>query len=55
MERLTINKVTMMKITQTDKYMKLIEETWEPALRKEMEILENWLHCHEVLVGRTVW
>jgi hypothetical protein len=35
--------------------MKLVKDTWEPALRKEEEILENWLYCREVLVGRTVW
>ena len=27
----------MMKIKRNDKLMKLVEETWEPALRKEKE------------------
>jgi len=53
-KRLTINKVTAMKIKQTNKFTKLIEETWEPTLSKTMEIPANWMHCHEVLVGRTV-
>jgi len=30
-KRLTINKVTAMKIKQTNKFTKLIEETWEPT------------------------
>jgi hypothetical protein len=54
-ERLTIDKVSMMKIQRSDKFMKLVKDTWEPALRKEEEILENWLYCCEVLVGRTIW
>jgi len=53
-ERLTINKVTTTKIIQTNKFTKLIEETWEPTLSKMMEILANWMYCREVLVGRTV-
>ena len=42
-----------MKIVRTSKFMKLVEETWEPALRKEKETPTNWIHCSEVLVGRT--
>jgi len=53
-KRLTIDKVTAMKIKQTNKFTKLIEETWEPTLSKMMEIPANWMHCREVLVGRTV-
>jgi len=53
-ERLTIDKVTATKIIRTDKFTKLIEETWEPTLSKTMEIPANWMYCHEVLVGRTV-
>ena len=40
-ESLTINKVTAMKVTRTDKFMKLVEETWEPVLRKEGEIQQT--------------
>jgi len=53
-ERLTIDKVTATKIIRTDKFTKLIEETWEPTLSKTMEIPANWMYCREVLVGRTV-
>jgi len=52
-ERLTIDKVTTTKIIRTDKFMKLVEMTWEPALRKEGEIPANWMKDREVLVGRT--
>jgi len=58
-DRLTINKLTTTKIKRNkqthkvNKVMKLVERTWEPALRKEKEIPENWMHCCEVLVGRT--
>ena len=54
-ERLTIDKVTATKIRCSDKFTKLIEETWGPILRKERELPENWMYCREVLVGRTVW
>jgi hypothetical protein len=54
-KRLTIDKVSATKIQCSDKFMKLVKDTWEPALRKEEEIPENWLYCHEALVGRTVW
>jgi len=53
-ERLTIDKVTVTKIIRTDKFTKLIEETWEPTLSKMMEILANQMYYCEVLVGRTV-
>ena len=54
-ERLTIDKVTSTatKLIRTEKFMKLVEDTWEPALRKERETPANWLHYSEVLVGRT--
>jgi len=52
-KQLTINKVTTAKIVRTSKFTKLVEETWEPALRKEKETPANWIHCSEVLVGRT--
>ena len=54
-ERLTIDKVTATKIKRSDNYTKLIEDTWELALRKEKETPVNWMHCREVLVGRTIW
>ena len=53
-ERLTNDKVTATKIRRSDKFTKLIKETWEPALRKEGELPETWPYCREVLVGRTV-
>ena len=51
--RLTINKVTVTKIRRTHIFMKLVEETWELALRKTREIPANWIDGSEVLVGRT--
>jgi len=53
-ERLTIDKATMTKIKRTKEYTKQIEGTWEPVLKREMEIPVNWMYCCEVLVGRTV-
>jgi len=53
-ERLTIDKVTALKITRTNEFTKQVEDTWEPALRKEGEIPVQWMYCSEVLVGRTV-
>ena len=53
-KQLTINKVTAMKIKRNSTFMKLIEETWGPTLRKEKELQANWIHSSEVLVGRTV-
>ena len=52
-DRLTTDKVTAMKIIQTDKFTKLVERTWEPALRKAQDISANWITSGEVLVGRT--
>ena len=52
-ERLTIDKVTATKIIRTNQFKKLVEETWELALKKKMEIPANWMACSEVLVGRT--
>ena len=54
-ERLTNDKVTATKIRRSDKFTKMIKETWEPMLRKEGELPETWPYCREVLVGRTVW
>ena len=52
-ERLTINKVTVTKIVRSDKFTKLVENTWVPALRKEGEPPARWMYHGEVLVGRT--
>jgi len=53
-KRLTINKVTTMKIKQNEKFTRTVMETQEMALRKEREVLVNWIQISEVLVGRTV-
>ena len=52
-DRLTIDKVTATKIRRTHIFTKLVEETWELALRKTREIPANWIDGSEVLVGRT--
>jgi len=44
---------THLKVTRTNKFTNLVEETWELALRKEGEIPANWMNNREVLVGRT--
>ena len=36
-ERLTIDKVTATRIPRTNRFTKLVEDTWVPALRKEWE------------------
>ena len=41
------------KIKRTPQFTNLVEGTWEPALRKIMELPVNWMECCEVLVGRT--
>jgi hypothetical protein len=38
---------------RTYKLTKLVEATWEQALRKTTELPVNWMQCSEVLVGRT--
>jgi hypothetical protein len=52
-KRLTIDTVTATKIRRTSIFTNLVEETWELALKKTMEIPVNWMQCSEVLVGRT--
>ena len=52
-ERLTINKVTVMKIKRNDNFIRQIEETWGPMLSKEKDTPANWIYTSEVLVGRT--
>jgi len=52
-DRLTIDKTTMTKIVRTNRFKKLVEGTWGPALRKGQELPVNWMHDCEVLVGRT--
>ena len=52
-DRLTINKTTATKIVRTNRFKKLMDGTWGPALRKGQELPVNWMHDREVLVGRT--
>jgi len=52
-DRLTIDKTTTTKIVRTNRFKKLVEGTWELALRKGQELPVNWMHYCEVLVGRT--
>jgi len=46
--------VTATKIKQNEKFTRTVIETWEMTLKKEKEILVNWMQISEVLVGRTV-
>ena len=51
--RLTDDKITTATKIKRDKNLtNLIKATWEPLLRKQGEIPENWLEDSEVLVGR---
>ena len=52
-DRLTTDKVTATKIKRTYQFTNLVKGTWEPALRKIMELPVKWMECREVLVGRT--
>jgi len=52
-ERLTIDKVSAMKIRRNNGFTKLVVNTWEQALEKEGGLPINWMECSEVLVGRT--
>ena len=52
-DRLTIDKVTATKIIRTNRFTRLVEGTWELALRKGAETPANWIYRREVLVGRT--
>jgi len=52
-KRLTIDKVSAMKIQRNNRFTKLVVNTWEQALKKEGGLPINWMECSEVLVGRT--
>ena len=51
--RLTEDKITATIIKRTYPYTRLVETTWEDALRKNSNLPRGWMHNREVLVGRS--
>jgi len=51
--RLTTDKINATIIKRNEGFTNLTVNTWEQALEKESELPLNWIHCREVLVGRT--
>jgi hypothetical protein len=50
--RLTQDKLAATRIKQTEKSICLMKETWKPVLRQSLDIPNDWIYNHEVLVGR---
>ena len=50
--RLTDDKITATRIKRDKRFKKLVKTTWEPPLRKQGELPDDWLNNREVLVGR---
>ena len=50
--RLTDDKITATIIKREPPYTRLVEATWEDALRKDSDLPRRWIHNREVLVGR---
>src|SRR6266404_3410269 len=48
------DKTTTMKINKDKQTRSLIKHTWEPLLKRDVEINSKWIHRCEVLVGRRV-
>jgi len=53
-KRLTEDKITTTKINKDKRTRSLIKRTWEPLLKRTVEINSDWIHRREVLVGRRV-
>ncbi|KAI9508723.1 hypothetical protein F5148DRAFT_1192948 [Russula earlei] len=51
-KRLTNDKITALPITRDKNFRKLVENTWEGVLLKQMDLPPDWLQNREVLVGR---
>ncbi|KAI9451701.1 hypothetical protein F5148DRAFT_986420, partial [Russula earlei] len=47
--RLTNNKITC---NTNQRALELVRDTWEHVLRKTMDLPNDWIFNHEVLVGR---
>ncbi|KAI9511695.1 hypothetical protein F5148DRAFT_974774 [Russula earlei] len=53
--RLTNDKIIATLIKQDKRAFKLVRDTWEPVLRKTMDLPNDWIFNREVLVGRRLW
>jgi hypothetical protein len=49
--RLSEDKITATVIKKQKQYTRLVEATWEDALRKISFLPDRWIHDREVLVG----
>src|SRR5258708_4058734 len=50
--QLTQDKLMATRIKRNKQSIHLVKETWEPALKQSLDIPNDWIHNHEVLVGR---
>ena len=53
--RLTNEKIIVTIIKKKDKpFTQLVKATWEGTLKKQSDLLDEWIKNHEVLVGMSV-
>ena len=52
--RLTDEKITATRIKRGKKFTRLVEATWEEALKKSSDLPQGWINNCEVLVGSRV-
>ena len=52
--RLTDEKIIATVIKRGKKFTRVVEATWERALKKSSDLPKGWIHDREVLVGRRV-
>ena len=50
--RLTQDKLMATRIKRNEQSIRLVKETWEPALKQSLDIPNDWIYNREVLVGR---
>jgi len=50
--RLTEDKLIASKVKRDKQTLRTVRETWEPILKRFIDLPHNWVHQHEVLVGR---
>ena len=50
--RLTQDKLMATKIKRTEQSIRQVKDTWEPILKRSLDIPNDWIYNREVLVGR---
>jgi hypothetical protein len=50
-DRLTCDRIIATKIKRDKNYTNLVKNTWEPLLRKQGDLPDDWMNNREVLVG----